>query len=368
MYVTRFLNVLRDLYINEKCGFVMKNRKRYQTRVNPERKNYNRGRGTHKRIKEFAIAGLLTLTVISVAFGGYFLFMRHKTPVSDPYGMETESAEVDVTDQILTSASMDHSAWLVNGRIKVAGEPYEGQEKTDTWIGLAQIAVSDDHLVALDHTGFAYAIGNNSSLQCDIDGHRGIVYIESGMNCTIAVLGSGKTKLFGVADEKVRIGLKREKSVRKVDLSDTHVAILRRDGTAAAYGDNKNGACDVSEWKDLIDIRAGHGFSVGLSSDGKVFVTGDNTYGQSDAQNWSDIVAIAAGTNHIVGLHKDGSVVACGKNRQGECDLSEWKEITSIAAGYDHSVGLTESAVPVAAGYNGSGQCDTVDTGEETEA
>ena len=280
---------------------------------------------------------------------------------------ETEEEIVSVTDVILTSASMNHSAWVVDGHVIIAGEPYEGQESTGDWSDIVQVSISEDHVAALNGDGLAYAAGDNASHQCDIDGQKGIVYVEAGMNCTIAVMGNGRAVLYGVAGEKIRNGLLKEKNISRVDISDTHVVILHRDGTAAAYGNTETGACDVSEWKDLVDIRAGHGFSVGLRSDGTMLFTGEDPHGLNEVTGWDGIQQISAGATHIAGIREDGTVIARGKNRQGECDLEDWKEIQSVAAGYDHTVGLTGENIPCAAGYNGSGQLDVPGSKEETE-
>ena len=280
---------------------------------------------------------------------------------------ETESLVVDVTDTILTSASMNHSAWVTDGKVELAGEPFEGQDAVADWSDIAQVSVSDSHVIALDHTGMVYAAGDNSSQQCDVAGQRGILYIEAGMKCSILVTGRGKIRLSGVVSESIRSGLMKERNVSRVDLSDTHAVVLHTDGTAAAYGNSEAGALEVSEWKDLTDICAGHDYTAGLTSDGKVLIAGEDTYGLKEAQNWEGIKQITAGASHIAGLREDGTVAACGKNRLGECEVSDWTGVLSVSAGYDHTIGLSAGNIPVAAGYNGNGQCGIYGSEKETE-
>ena len=68
-------------------------------------------------------------------------------------------------------------------------------------------------------------------------------------------------------------------------------------------------------------------YTVGLKADGTVVAVGDNTDGQCEVSDWRDIVAISAGYGHTVGLKSDGTVVAVGYNEFGQCDVSGWTNI-----------------------------------------
>lgn len=84
---------------------------------------------------------------------------------------------------------------------------------------------------------------------------------------------------------------------------------LKTDGTVVVAGDIE---CDISDWNNIISIRANPDgfFILGLKSDGTVVTT--NTYYTQGVENWTDIIAISAGKNHALGLKKDGTVVAAG--------------------------------------------------------
>ena len=45
------------------------------------------------------------------------------------------------------------------------------------------------------------------------------------------------------------------------------------DGTVVAVGENDNGQCNVSSWRDIIAISAGNSFTLGLKSDGTIMST-----------------------------------------------------------------------------------------------
>lgn len=300
------------------------------------------------------ISGLLTIVVTATAFGS-FLFARSRL---FPGTSSANIGALEVTETIPAAASMDHSAWISDGQLHIAGEAYDSQEAVAGWKRLVQVAISDDHLVALDHTGQAYAIGSNNGRQCEIDGQQYITYIAAGLDCTAAVTVDGRIHVYGLLSDAIRQGLSEETNAWKVSVGDNHVLVLRRDGTVAAFGGNESGECDVRDWKNIKAVSAGHGYSVGVTTDGRVRFTGDDSYSQSTVTDWSHITAIAAGTGHIVGIKDDGSVVAIGRNTQGECEVEAWKDITAVAAGYDHTLGVDSAGRAAAVGYNGSGQCD----------
>ena len=133
---------------------------------------------------------------------------------------------------------------------------------------------------------------------------------------------------------------------------------LKADGTVVAVGDNWNGQCNVSDWKDIVAIGAGDDHTVGLKADGTVVAVGYNGAGRCDVSGWRDIVAIGAGGYHTVGLKADGTVVAVGLNTFGECRVSDWRDIVAICAGKSRTVGLKADGTVVAVGVNAYGECD----------
>ena len=147
-----------------------------------------------------------------------------------------------------------------------------------------------------------------------------------------------------------------------VSAGKAHIVVLQKDGTVVAVGDNRDGECDVENWKDIIAISAGGSHTVGLKKDGTVVAVGLNKYhGQCNVNNWKDIVAVSAGFIHTVGLKKDGTVVAVGSNDYGQCNVKNWKNIVAVSAGGRHTVGLKKGGTVVAVGSNDYGQCNVKD-------
>lgn len=139
-----------------------------------------------------------------------------------------------------------------------------------------------------------------------------------------------------------------------------HAAAILSDGTVAATGENADGQCDVSAWKDIVALAAGEGHTVGLKSDGTVVAVGRNDQGQCEVSAWRDILWIAAGAEHTVGLKSDGTVVAAG-NREipkwyGEqetadpCGVGAWRDVALLAAGGHSTFAVTKEGRVLTAG------------------
>lgn len=63
----------------------------------------------------------------------------------------------------------------------------------------------------------------------------------------------------------------------------SHTAERREDGTAAAAGDNSQGQCEVTRWKDIAAVRTGPGYTVGIKQDGFVIRT---DFGRTKTLPW----------------------------------------------------------------------------------
>lgn len=139
--------------------------------------------------------------------------------------------------------------------------------------------------------------------------------------------------------------------------ADCYTIGLKSDGTVIATGLTNND-CDVSRWRDIVAISTNGWTAVGLKSDGTVVASGANDFGQCNVSDWDDIVAISAGSSHTVGLKTDGTVVAVGSNFYDQCNVSDWRDIVDIVAGHDYTVGLKTDGTVVAVGDNNYGQCN----------
>lgn len=174
---------------------------------------------------------------------------------------------------------------------------------------------------------------------------------------------------------------------------------MKTDGTVVAVGDNGNGECNVSSWKNITAISAGSWITVGLKKDGTVistrnipelskwkniikvvtdgdFVVGFNDKGEMlavsvyskdtsvgqishstledlDFSKFTDLIDFVP----FVGLKKDGTIVANGFDK-GEYDYRTWTDIIAIST-FDHIAAVkSDGTVLSTVGWNEKGQCD----------
>ncbi|MCL2708539.1 MAG: hypothetical protein FWF03_05415 [Defluviitaleaceae bacterium] len=145
-------------------------------------------------------------------------------------------------------------------------------------------------------------------------------------------------------------------SLRRRVSADYHTAVVTADGLAHASGPNEDGQCNTNAWREIIEISAGTGFTVGLKSDGTAVATGRNDFGQCNVRHWTNITQISAGTRHVVGLRSDGTVVASGQNKNGECGVQFWRNITRVAAGCQCSFAIKKDGKALVKGSNKRGE------------
>ncbi|MGI6526150.1 MAG: RCC1 domain-containing protein [Caldicoprobacterales bacterium] len=137
------------------------------------------------------------------------------------------------------------------------------------------------------------------------------------------------------------------RDIVQVDVGNFHTVGLKKDGTVLAVGQNDKGQCDVSAWEDITAITASLSATFGLKKDGTVVTT----HSDFDLSSWDNIIAIDAGDFHIVGLKDDGTVLAVGSNDKGQCNVSTWTGIKMISAGRDYTAGLQEDGGVIGSGY-----------------
>jgi hypothetical protein len=79
------------------------------------------------------------------------------------------------------------------------------------------------------------------------------------------------------------------------------------------------GQCNVTNWTDIVDIKALSWQTIALRKDGTVLTTGEDNW-QQQAMNGAvnDAIAITSGEHFFVALKPDGAIFAAGeaKNRR----------------------------------------------------
>ena len=147
-----------------------------------------------------------------------------------------------------------------------------------------------------------------------------------------------------------------------------HTVLLNSAGTAAAFGANDSGQCNIPALPDGViytQAAAGRFHTVLLKSDGTAAAVGGNAFGQCNIPALPERISYtqvaAAKGLHTVLLRSDGTAVAFGANDSGQCNipaLPEGVTYTQAATGSAHTVLLKSDGTVAAFGLNYSGQCN----------
>lgn len=137
----------------------------------------------------------------------------------------------------------------------------------------------------------------------------------------------------------------------------TAIALTADGSVFAAYPGYEDGTVKQNGWTDIVDVKDGRSYALGLKSDGTVISKNFDYAGNIDTSNWSDIVAIDGATS-VIGLKEDGTVVSTGLNKWGEGNVSDWKDIIAISTARLYTLGLKSDGTVVATGSNAFGQMD----------
>ena len=96
-----------------------------------------------------------------------------------------------------------------------------------------------------------------------------------------------------------------------------HSVGLKSNGTVVVQGSNHSGECEVDNWKNIVDIAAGPGITVGLRADGTILMAG-NTKNYFWARHWENIASITIGGDSVLyGIKADGTIETAGTNERG---------------------------------------------------
>lgn len=225
----------------------------------------------------------------------------------------------------------------MDGTVVTAGKlENDYRIETGNWDDIIAISAGDLYVIGLRENGTIVAQGYNGDGQMDIDDWTDITAISTGWRHTVGLTSDGEIRIAGIRS-------KDEEEIRKNE-----------------------------EWIDIIAISAGggkpgvkgeQGHTVGLKSNGEVVAVGDNTNGQCEVSGWKNIVAISAGAFHTVGLTCDGKVVTTQTSGDSLETISQWENIVAIAAGYGTTFAVDKNGIVYSAGYDRQHQRDTDDWG-----
>jgi len=286
-----------------------------------------------------------------------------------------------------------------------------------------EIAIGNDHNLAIDDDGELYSWGREESGELGfgtISSQSTPSFVNSSnwtsvaadQHHNIAINSDGELYAWGRNDqgqlglgnntnqsEPTRVGT--DSNWVKVAVGDEHSLAINDSGQLYAWGKNNDGQLGIgsttnqnspqrvgtaSNW---VSIAAGSNFSVAINSLGKMYAWGSHSVGQlgigmysnqnSPIQvllsNWAEV---ATGWGHVLAIKTDGTLYAWGNNSNGQLGLgtttnqsapqqigsaSNW---TKVYAGNDHSIAINSSGEIYAWGLNSSGQLGTGNTTSQT--
>lgn len=186
--------------------------------------------------------------------------------------------------------------------------------------------------------------------------------------------------------------------IKKVSTRGDHTLILLKDGTVRSYGANSYGQLGIGYvggenitdayepteqvigLSNIVDIAAGHQFSMALDSSGRVYAWGNNKNGQVGNGNTypffttaqlvsgiSNIESISAGHYHALAQNSSGTVYGWGKATTGAFGFSAASNnytpttipvdnVEKAVAGLDNSFFIKTDGTVYACGNNSYGQ------------
>ena len=193
------------------------------------------------------------------------------------------------TDITAISAGESHTLGLKKDGTVVATGFQDERCSTSGWKDIIAISAGDFHSVGLRSNGTVVATGNNDYGQCNVASWTNIVSITAFFTYTIGIKQDGT---FVSTSNHTAHRLSSHRDIASVTaLGRSNIVLLKKDGTVH-HTDSlssflyKEAQQDPSTWRDVVSIAAGKNHIVGLLRDGTVVAFGSNRYGQCDVSDW----------------------------------------------------------------------------------
>lgn len=232
-----------------------------------------------------------------------------------------------------------------DGKVSLTGVNYVINRVTmlaEKWKDVDTVYAGDsEYIVGLKKDG-SVLHGDWTQSNKKITDWKDIIAVAAGTNCAFGLKSDGTVVSFIGANPWGDTGKDRDIDVSgwanivAIEAARDHIVGLKSDGTIVFAGPlaqtiQQNHKDELAKFTDIVAISAeilvDYDYNVvGLKSDGTVIAIGPNNLGQCDVSDWTDIVAVRACASLTLGLKSDGTVVATGDNGSGQCDTVEsWK-------------------------------------------
>ncbi len=201
------------------------------------------------------------------------------------------------------------------------------------------------------------------------------VSVASAKDVTTVLCGDGSAYVlpgYATAPEPLPIPERTDTAgIQEVAVGKEHTAVLMKDGTVRAFGENLDGRCDTNHWHNVVSVAVGKRHTVGLTADGRVLATGSHNRDEAKVTPhftlrndpchtglWQEIAQVVCSTDLTYGITRSGDVKAVGRNVYGQCRTEGWHHVVSLATSGSHTVALFRDGHVDAIGRNDSGECD----------
>ena len=300
-------------------------------------------------------------------------------PFTDPILNEKAKEYAPVWEEYMSNLSIRDVAYghdftilvLKDGTIETHGAHADGtgyqQFNTNPWENITAVSTTDNEdipiLAGLCEDGTAVVTGRvpeewNKALEgkhfkevaAGYVGEPGIFVPADwyGVNYLACLQDDGRVWILYTADGNTMTAYLDWNDITAIAATSesftSHLVGLKTDGTVVAAGNNQEGQCDVSGWRNIISIAVCEGLTVGVRSDGTVVTAGKILYGddsvREELETWTDITAVSLTDRCAVGLRKDGTVAVAGENSERMSSAAQWHDIVRVSAGPRHIIGV----------------------------
>ena len=200
-----------------------------------------------------------------------------------------------------------HTDGTVSCPENYSGERSAYAAEAEKWTDIDNIYAQDStttgsYIVGLKKDGTVVAAGDNRYGECEVSDWKDIAAITAESNACLGTKNDGTLIVAGDID------------VSGIDdlapVPQYNGIYLRNNGTVYVKSFFINNRDEVSNWKDVVQLKTYLSDVCGLKADGTVVYTREDAY----VQSWTDIVAIDISSNAIVGKKSDGTFVMSCKS------------------------------------------------------
>jgi len=209
-----------------------------------------------------------------------------------------------------------------DGTVRATGKPYKNFVNEE-WNDVKAIAINSNNIIALKENGtmvsnmlvFGHLLSNSFD---------GIIQVDEELiSNKIAILSDkGVLTIVNKAEGLITDDpFPTLYDIKRFDMDSEYLVALKNDGTAAYINFSNKAVVNISGWDNIIDVKAGSGFIMGLNISGRVMLMSTTEYTQYDVSDWCDIVKIGAAGKRAIGLTIDGKLRMTGISEFTEDDF-----------------------------------------------